>query len=179
MSILPTESRRDRARGDREAAEAAVTALYHEHALRLTRLAQLMLGDRAAAEDVVQEAFAGLFRRWRHLEDVAKAPAYLRSAVVNRCRNVLRDRAPRVAAEFPPLDGADVPLLAAEERQAVIAALWALPRRQREALVLRYYLDLPDAEIARSMGVRPVTVRSAVHRGLAALERLMREEPTR
>jgi RNA polymerase sigma-70 factor (sigma-E family) len=191
VSILPTESRRDRARRDRgsaaresavresaarESAEAAVTELYHQHALGLTRLAQVMLDDRAAAEDVVQEAFAGLFRRWGHLDDAAKAPAYLRSAVLNRCRNVLRDSAPRVPAGIPPLDGPDSALLAAEERRAVLAALDALPDRQREALVLRYYLDLPDAEIARSMGIRPVTVRSAVHRGLAALERLMREE---
>jgi DNA-directed RNA polymerase specialized sigma24 family protein len=97
VSILSTPGRRDRAGGrdragdgdqphrGRAAAEAAVTALYHEHALGLTRLAHVMLGDRAAAEDVVQEAFAGLFRRWMLLNDTAKAPAYLRSAVLNGC----------------------------------------------------------------------------------------------
>jgi RNA polymerase sigma-70 factor (sigma-E family) len=175
----PDRIRRGRAGGDRGTAEVAVTALYHEHALGLTRLAHVMLGDQGAAEDVVQEAFAGLFRRWAFLDDPAKAPAYLRSAVLNGCRNVARRGAPPVHVEVIAADGADAALLAAEERRAVLAALRELPGRQREALVLRYFLDLPDAEIARSMGIRPGTVRSAVHRGLAALERVMREETTR
>lgn len=180
MSFLPTQDRRHRASdGGRDAAEVAVTALYREHALGLTRLAHVMLGDQAAAEDVVQEAFAGLFRRWAFLDDPAKAPAYLRSAVLNQCRNVARRGAPPVRAEVIAADGADAALLVAEERRAVLAALRELPGRQREALVLRYFLDLPDAEIARSMGIRPGTVRSAVHRGLAALERVMREETSR
>jgi RNA polymerase sigma-70 factor (sigma-E family) len=180
VSFLPTQDRRRRASdGGRDAAEVAVTALYHEHALGLTRLAHVMLGEQAAAEDVVQEAFAGLFRRWAFLDDPAKAPAYLRSAVLNQCRNVARRGAPPVRAEVMAADGADAALLAAEERRAVLAALRELPGRQREALVLRYFLDLPDAEIARSMGIRPGTVRSAVHRGLAALERVMREETSR
>ena len=147
-----------------------MTALYAEHALGLTRLAQVILGDRAAAEDAVQEAFAGLFGRWAALRDTGKAPQYLRSAVLNRCRNTLRDRARRLFAGPGFLDGADV---------ALLAALRTLPGRQREALVLRYYLELPDAEIAVSMGIREGSVRSAVHRGLATLERLMREEAAR
>lgn len=186
MSILPTERRRDRGGGhsqahddDRAAAEAAVTALYATHALGLTRLAQVMLGDRSAAEDVVQEAFAGLFRRWAFLNDTAKAPQYLRSAVLNRCRNVLRSAAQPIPLVPVPADGADAALLAAEERHAVLAALRTLPHRQREALALRYFLDLPDAEIAQAMGIRPGTVRSAMYRGLATLERLMREETSR
>ena len=153
-----------------------MTALYAEHALGLIRLAQVILDDRAAAEDVVQEAFAGLFRRWAALRDTGKAPQYLRASVLNRCRNALRASARRLPAGPGFLDGADVALLAAEERRAMLAALRTLPARQREALVLRYYLDLPDAEIAASMGIREGSVRSAVHRGLAALERLMREE---
>ena len=180
MNFLPTQDRRRRASdGGRDAAEVAVTALYHEHALGLTRLAHVMLGEQAAAEDVVQEAFAGLFRRWAFLDDPAKAPAYLRSAVLNQCRNVTRRGTPPMPAQVMAADGADAALLAAEERRAVLAALRELPGRQREALVLRYFLDLPDAEIARSMGIRPGTVRSAVHRGLAALERVMREETSR
>jgi RNA polymerase sigma-70 factor (sigma-E family) len=189
VSILPIEGRRQRLRGDhgrpgqrkaeQEAAEAAVTALYAEHALGLTRLAQVILGDRAAAEDVVQEAFAGLFRRWAALRDTGKAPQYLRSAVLNRCRNTLRAGARQLLTGPSFLDGADVALLAAEERRAVLAALRTLPARQREALVLRYYLELPDAEIAASMGIREGSVRSAVHRGLATLERLMRAEAAR
>ena len=138
-----------------------------------------MLGDRGAAEDVVQEAFTGLFRRWMFLDDPAKAPAYLRSAVLNGCRTVARRGGPPVLADVTAVDGADLVLLAAEERNAVLVALRELPRRQREALVLRYFLDLSHEEIARSMGIQPGTARSAVHRGLATLERAMSEEMTR
>ena len=72
----------------------AVTALYREHAVRLTRLAVAMLGDRPTAEDVVQEAFCGLYRRWSHLSDPAKSLPYVRSAVLNGCRSVIRHRIP-------------------------------------------------------------------------------------
>lgn len=73
----------------------AVTALYREHAADLTRLAVAMLGDRPAAEDVVQEAFCGLYRRWSHLSDPAKSLPYVRSAVLNGCRSVIRHRSRR------------------------------------------------------------------------------------
>jgi RNA polymerase sigma-70 factor (sigma-E family) len=173
---------RDRPPAGRTVAEAAVTALYAEHALGLTRLAQVMLGDRGAAEDAVQEAFAGLFRRWAHLADPERAPQYLRSAVLNQCRNALRSAArrnerSRLIADAR-LAASYVPQLATDERGAMLGALRLLPPRQREVLVLRYFLDLPDAEIAQSMGIRPGTVRSAALRGLAALERIMREETT-
>lgn len=153
-----------------------MSALYAEHALGLTRLAQVMLGDRAAAEDVVQDAFFGLCRRWDYLTDAGKAQAYLRSSVLNGCRNVLRRqaRAPVATLSTEALS-ADAPLLAREDREAVLAALRRLPDRQREALVLRYYLELSDAEIARVMGIGESTVRSTMHRGLAALERNLGE----
>ena len=70
----------------------AVTELYRAHALGLIRLAVVMLGDRPAAEDAVQEAFCGLYRRWHHLSDPAKALSYVRSSVINNCRTVLRRR---------------------------------------------------------------------------------------
>lgn len=168
-----------RRKAEQEAIDAAVTALYAEHALALTRLARVILGDPAAAEDAVQEAFAGLFRRWTALRDTGKAPQYLRSAVLNQCRKTLRAGARRLLAGPGFLDGADAALLIAEERRAVLAALHTLPARQREALVLRYYLELADAEIAASMGIREGSVRSAIHRGLATLERRMREEAAR
>jgi DNA-directed RNA polymerase specialized sigma24 family protein len=123
-------------------AEAALTDLYRLHALRLIRLGYVMLGDRQAAEDVVQDAFAGLYRRWGRLTDHTKALQYLRSSVLNGCRTAIR----------------------------------RLPDRQREALVLRFYLDESDAEIARLMGIRESTVRSTTHRALAALGRLLGEE---
>lgn len=156
------------------AAADAVTALYGDHALGLTRLAQVMLGDWAAAEDVVHDAFCGLYRRWGQLDDTSRAQTYLRSSVLNGCRSVLRRtrRAPVIQAiEHAP--DAESALLDRQTRDAVLAALRRLPDRQREALVLRYYLDLPDSEIAAAMSVAESTVRSTVHRGLAALERLL------
>ena len=77
---------------DPAAAEAAVTAIYQAHALGLIRLAHIMLGDRPSAEDVVQEAFCGLYRRWSHLSDTGSALPYLRTSVLNGCRSVLRRR---------------------------------------------------------------------------------------
>lgn len=147
-------------------ADAAVAGLYARHALGLTRLAQVMLGDRAAAEDVVHDAFAGLYRQWGQLRDASKAQAYLRSAVLNRCRSALR-RAARspVMESFEHVPDAASALLASQARQSVLAALRRLPDRQREALVLRYYLDLPDSEIAAVMSIGTSTVRSTVHRG--------------
>jgi RNA polymerase sigma factor (sigma-70 family) len=142
--------------------------------------------SRAAAEDVVHDAFCGLCRRWDHLTDPRKAPAYLRSSVLNGCRSVLRRQA-RARGEAPAPDpgslgveafGADAPLLAGEDRRAVLAALRRLPHRQREVLVLRYYLELPDAEIARTMGIGESTVRSTAHRALTVLERKLTGEPS-
>jgi RNA polymerase sigma factor (sigma-70 family) len=178
---------------DADDVAAIVSALYAGHALGLTRLAQVMLGDRAAAEDVVHDAFCGLCRRWGDLTDPRKAPAYLRSSVLNGCRSVLRRQArgapiPALSAELFSTEaltgaegsstggGADAPLLASEDRRAVLAALRRLPERQREVLVLRYYLELSDAEIARTMGIGESTVRSAAHRGLTTLERLLTGE---
>ena len=177
MNLTSAESARHSRARSRDSA-AIVTALYAEHALGLTRLAQVMLGDRAAAEDVVHDAFTGLCRRWDYLIDAGKAQAYLRSSVLNGCRSVLRRQA-RSHSDVLPLRpdalSADTPLLASEDRHAVMAALRRLPDRQREALVMRYYLELPDAEIARAMGIGESTVRSTVHRGLAALERVLGE----
>jgi RNA polymerase sigma-70 factor (sigma-E family) len=160
-----------------EDADAAVAALYTAHALGLTRLAQVMLGDRAAAEDVVHDAFAGLYRQWGQLRDAGKAQAYLRSAVLNGCRSALRraGRSPVLETLEHAPDAASA-LLASQRRHLVLAALRRLPDRQREALVMRYYLDLPDREIAAAMSIGASTVRSTVHRGLAALERMLSEE---
>jgi RNA polymerase sigma-70 factor (sigma-E family) len=160
-------------------AEAAVTALYEAHALGLVRLAYVMLGDRSAAEDVVQEAFGGLYRRWAHLSDQDKALQYVRSAVLNGSRSALRrrrnaDRAHGV--HQPAAASAEAAALSGEERREVMRALRLLPHRQREVLVLRFYLDEPEAEIARFMGISQSTVRSTGHRALAALGRLLGEE---
>jgi RNA polymerase sigma-70 factor (sigma-E family) len=154
-----------------DSAEAAVAALYDAAAVGLIRLAYLMLGDRPAAEDVVQDAFFGLYRNWARLADHDRALAYVRSSVLNGCRSALRRRAVgrRLTAYQPPAASAEATALGREERREVMQAVRRLPGRQREALVLRFYLDLPDAEIARIMGLRPSSVRSATHRALKAL----------
>ena len=157
------------------AAAAAVTTLYAEHALGLVRLAAVMTNDRATAEDIVQDAFLGLYRRWDRLSDLTAPLAYLRVSVVNGCRTALRRRAlgHRVTEYQPPSGSAEAAVLSREEREEVMRAVRQLPDRQREALVLRFYLDLPDPEIARVMGIRPGTVRSATHRALKALGQLL------
>jgi RNA polymerase sigma-70 factor (sigma-E family) len=157
----------------------AVTALYREHAVGLLRLAVAMLGDRPAAEDVVQEAFCGLYRRWPHLSDPAKSLPYVRSAVLNGCRSVIRRRSRQdgwTAAE-PAAASAEYDALVGEEHRQVLQAVRTLPRRQREALMLRYFADLDVPEIARAMGISPGTVKSTTSRALAALGRQLREEP--
>ena len=155
---------------------AAVTELYAAHALGLIRLAHIMLGDRQTAEDVVQDAFLGLYRRWQYLRDPAKALGYLRSSVLNGCRSELRRRptAELDGSHGPQATSAESAVLTAEERREIIHALRRLPHRQREVLVLRFYLDLPDDQIAVTMHISQSTVRSAAHRGLAALGRAVR-----
>jgi RNA polymerase sigma-70 factor (sigma-E family) len=156
-----------------DGAAAAVGALYQAHAVGLIRLAYLMLGDRPGAEDAVQDAFCGLYRHWDRLANPDRALAYVRTAVLNGCRSALRRRTlgRRLNTYQPPGASAEATALGNEERHEVMRAVRRLPARQREALVLRFYLDLPEAEIARVMGLRPGSVRSATHRALKALGR--------
>jgi RNA polymerase sigma-70 factor (sigma-E family) len=170
-----------RAGGRTGDAEDEITALYQAHAVGLIRLAVVMLGDRAAAEDVVQEAFCGLYRGYHRLSQPDKALQYVRSSVLNGCRSELRARRRRsrrpgwsmadVAAASPEQD-----LLVSEEHRQVLSALRRLPSRQREVLVLRYFLELPAADIATDMGISAGTVKSTTSRALAALARLMGDE---
>jgi RNA polymerase sigma-70 factor (sigma-E family) len=164
---------------DGATAEAAVTALYEAHALGLVRLAYVMLGDRAGAEDVVQEAFGGLYRRWDQLADKGRALQYVRSSVLNGCRSALRrpQHADVDGAPQPAVASAEAAALTSEERREVMQALRRLPDRQREVLVLRFYLDEPEAQIARIMGIHPSTVRSTTSRALTALGRMLEETP--
>jgi RNA polymerase sigma-70 factor (sigma-E family) len=157
--------------------EGQVTALYQAHATGLVRLAMLMLGDQPAAEDVVQDAFLGLYRRWNGLDDQDRAIAYTRSSVLNGCRDVLRRRSRKVPAALlePNAASAEAHVLLAEEHREVLAALRRLPGRQREAVVLRHCLGLPEGEVAQAMGVSRGTVKSSAHRGLAALARILKE----
>ena len=159
-----------------------VSALYRMHALALVKLAVLMTGDQPTAEDVVQDAFLGLYRRWQTLQDVDKAVGYLRSSVLNGCRSVHRVRFRRqgITLDPPePADSAEAEALLGEAHREVLAALRRLPPRQREAVVLRYYLDMTEEQAAQAMGVSKGTVKSATSRGIAALARLLKEEDAR
>jgi len=168
---------RDECRED--PASSAVTDLFRSHHLELVRLALLMTGDLAAAEDVVQDAFEQLHRRWPSLRQQGSGLAYVRSSVLNGCRSmhrrakVARKHAARLAE--PPSAGADAAGAVAGERSDLIAAVLSLPRRQREVLVLRYYADLDVAEIAVTLRIGPSTVRSTAARGLDALARALKE----
>ncbi len=151
-----------------------VAAIFAAHHPGLVRLALMMVGDQPTAEDVVQEAFERTHAGRRRLRDPAKALTYVRSAVLNGCRSVLRRRMTafrRPVPYEPPIWSAESAAIVGEDRREVLAALRRLPRRQREALILRYYLDLPDREIAEVMGIGASTARSTIARGLAALGR--------
>jgi RNA polymerase sigma-70 factor (sigma-E family) len=153
-------------------AEEAVTQLYTIHYRSLVRLAALLVRDEPTAEEVVQECFIATHDGWHRLRDNDKALSYLKQAVVNRSRSVLRHRsmvqrnAPKPAPDMPSAEQDAMSLL---ERSAVIAALKALPNRQRQALVLRYYADLSEAQIAKAMGISHGAVKSHTARGMAAL----------
>lgn len=166
--------------GDDGAPERPLTLadLYRDHRLRLVRLAMLLVDIPATAEDVVQEAFTGLHRHWSGLRDETAAVAYLRAAVVNGSRSVLRRR--RTAREYVPPHAANarsaesLAMLSAEHR-SVVDALGQLPPRQREVLVLRYYGGLTESEIAEAAGMSRGTVKSTASRALDAVARIMED----
>jgi RNA polymerase sigma-70 factor (sigma-E family) len=150
--------------------------LYRDHRMRMVRLAVLLVDDPSTAEDVVQEAFTGLHRHWAGLRDEAAAVAYLRTAVVNGSRSVLRRR--RTARDYVPphqvnARSAESLAMLSAEHQAVVDALGLLPPRQREVLVLRYYGGMSEAEIADATGISRGTVKSTASRALDAVQRAM------
>jgi RNA polymerase sigma-70 factor (sigma-E family) len=159
------------AAADLDAARVA-TALYAAHYQSLVRLAALLVQDSGTAEEVVQDSFVAMHAHWRRLRDRDKTLVYLRRCVVNRSRSVLRHRmvvakvAPHALPDMPSAEQAAIKLL---ERAAVIAALRQLPPRQREALVLRYYAEFSDAQIASAMGISRDAVHSHIARALSAL----------
>jgi RNA polymerase sigma-70 factor (sigma-E family) len=161
---------------ERWSADAAVTELYGAHYRTLVRIAAFLLHDVGEAEEVVQDAFVAMHGSWRRLKDPDKALAYLRQSVVNRSRSALRHRkvveshAPK---PMPDAASAEHGALMALDRSAVVEALRALPPRQREALVLRYYADLSEAQIADAMGISPGAVKSHASRGMAALRQTL------
>jgi RNA polymerase sigma-70 factor (sigma-E family) len=157
-------------------AERALTELYTLHCRSLVRLASLLLRDASAAEEVVQDAFIEMHKGWHRLRDSEKALSYLKQAVVNRSRSVLRHRvvvernAPKPAPDMPSAEHGAIALI---ERSAVIEALRQLPARQREALVLRYYADMSEAQIADAMQISRGAVKSHTSRAMAALRSVL------
>ena len=160
-------------------ADRAVTALYSTQYRSLVRLAALLLRDVSTAEEVVQDSFVAMHGGWRRLRDSDKALSYLRQSVVNRSRSVLRHRIvvdrnmPKPAPDMPSAEQGAITLL---ERSAVVTALRSLPARQREALVLRYYGDLSEAQIAATMGISQGAVKSHTARAMSALRGVLERD---
>jgi RNA polymerase sigma-70 factor (sigma-E family) len=157
-------------------ADDAVEQLYAAHWRQLVRLSALLVHDQAAAEDVVQDAFVAMHGAWSRLRDPDKALAYLRQAVVNRSRSALRHRGVverhtrRSSVGDVTVDG---PSIGGARRDAVRRALRQLSDRQREVLVLRYYLDWSEVQIADALGISRGAVKSHASRGGAALRDLL------
>ena len=151
-----------------------ITALYAMHYRPLVRLAALLVHNVATAEEVVQDSFVALHAGLHRLRDPDKALAYLRAAVVNRSRSVLRHRT--VVDKNPPEPVLD-PLATDPEqltlmllaRSAVVSALRNLPARQREVVMLRFYADLSEAQIAATMGITRGAVKSHTARAISSL----------
>ncbi len=149
-----------------------VGALFDAEAASLTRLARFYVDDKTAAEDLVQEAFIRFSRSRGRLRDETRAAAYLRSIVINLARD--HNRRGFLSWRHRPPAQPDAPSAeetadSRAERTAVIAALRCLPRRQRDCVTLRYYYDMPVAQIAATLGLSPNTVKTHLHRGLDAL----------
>jgi RNA polymerase sigma-70 factor (sigma-E family) len=156
-----------------------VTEIYTLHYNQLVRLAVMLVHDVQTAEEVVQDAFEAMHLAWRRLRENEKALSYLRQAIVNRSRSVLRHRkvvemhAPKPAPDEQSAEHAALTLL---ERSAVTSALRTLPERQREAVVLRYYGDFSEADIATAMGISRGAVKSHTARAMAALKSILERE---
>jgi RNA polymerase sigma-70 factor (sigma-E family) len=151
--------------------------LYRMHWRYLVRLAVLLVDDVASAEDVVQDAFVALHRRADTLRNPDAALAYLRTSVLNLSRSVIRRR--QVArkhlkvAEPEAGPSADQDVLLRDEHRAALAAVRALPPRQSEVLVLRYWAGLSEREIAQTLGISTGSVKSAASRGMATLSKML------
>ena len=158
---------------------AELARLHREHYGSLVRLASILVDDVGTCEELVQDAFVAVLARPGRFRDEAKAPAYLRSAVLNGARTQLRRRTVRERARPLQVVGAErsaeTGALVSDEHRAVLAALRSLPERQREVLTLRYYLDLSETEIAETLGIVAGTVKTHAQRGLAALHHILED----
>ncbi len=159
-------------------ADEAVTQLYAAHYASLVRLAALLVRHSGEAEEIVQDSFVALHDRWRRLRSPDSALGYLRRTVVNRARSAQRHHL--VVAKHTPTRlqdeaSAETHAMAGQTRAAVMDALHRLPTRQREVLVLRYYSELTEAEIADALAISRGAVKSHAHRGMTALRTTLEE----
>ena len=158
--------------------DADIERLYRTQRLSMVRLALLLVDDRETAEDVAQDAFAALHRRWQSLRTEDAAIGYLRTCVINGARSVLRRRRtvrrqPQPDADLFVAESADRRVLLAEEHREVIAAMRRLPARQREVIVLRYWSELSEPQIAATLGISVGSVKSSASRGRDAIAAIL------
>jgi RNA polymerase sigma-70 factor (sigma-E family) len=155
-----------------------VADLFRQEGASLVRLVRLFVDDRNAAEDLVQEGFIRLARSAHRIKDPAKAPAYLRSIVLNLARDNNRRGLVSLRHHLPfDSDKASMEdeLALRDDQQQVIDALRELPPRQRDCLVLRYYDELGIEDLASTLGISPNSVKTHLKRGLRALEERLAE----
>lgn len=157
---------------------AFVERMYHQEAVNLVRLARIFADDRTGAEDIVQEAFIRLYRAANRINDPDKSAAYLRSIVLNLARDhnrrgllSLRHQDSMIDRREP--DRPDEELVRTEDQTRVIDALSTISPRQRDCLVLRFYLGLSEREIAESLAISSNSVKTHCQRGMAALEAIL------
>jgi RNA polymerase sigma-70 factor (sigma-E family) len=162
--------------------DALVAHLFASEGASLVRLARLFTDDRTAAEDLVQEAFIRLHRAADRLQDPDKGAAYLRSIVLNLARDHNRRGLMSMRhRDAERLDSSEEPaaadrIEADDQQRAILEALRDLPPRQRDCLVLRFYLELSGAEIAETLGIGTSSVKTHCRRGLSALRDVLGEE---
>jgi RNA polymerase sigma-70 factor (sigma-E family) len=159
----------------------AVLELYEEHYEAMVRLACVVVSDIPAAEEIVQDTFLAMLTGSWQLRDQEKALAYLRQSIVNRSRSVLRHRIvidKHLQKHSPDMPSAEHGALTLLERDAVVSALQELTDRQREAIVLRYYAGLSEAETATAMGISPGSVKSHVSRAMVSLREMLEPQLT-
>ncbi len=160
--------------------DALVVDLFTSEARSLVRLARVFCDDRNAAEDLVQEAFIRLHRKAATIRDRDRAPAFLRSIVINMARDAnrrgLMSLRHQQAFEPPrPLPSLEERAVAEQGDQVVLAALRQLTDRQRSCLVLRFYLQLSEREIADTLSISKNSVKTHCRRGMSALEALLED----
>lgn len=160
--------------------DEALVELYHDYAGDLLELVWVYVGDRATAEDIVHEAFLRVHRAWGRLGDGGAGRGYLRVTALNLARSGFRRKLVALKhrpSAATPAPSPEVDVVLSENQQEVVTALRSLPARQRQCVVLRYWGDLGDRDIARELGISVNSVKTHMRRGLAAMEKRLGSRP--